>query len=93
MAKGTRLKDLSEHIIVLESKMQKLSVEYQEKVLELTKQIAEVSEVEQKHNELLQVEATRQHEAILHESTLRHEELLPLLNNQRSPLKPVVQKG
>ncbi len=78
MAEGTRLKDLNEHMNALESKMQTLTVEYQSRVLELTNQIKEVSNVEQKH-----------YESILKDSTKRHEELLLLLPNHVAPADPV----
>ncbi len=46
MAEGTRLRDLNEHMIALEAKMQSLTTEYQNRVVELTSQIKEVSDSE-----------------------------------------------
>ncbi len=78
MAEGTRLKDLNEHMLSLESKMQSLTSEYQGRVSDLANQIKEVREVEQKH-----------YETILKDSASRHEELLMLLTTRNVP----VEKG
>lgn len=86
MAEGTRLKDLSEHITVLEGRMQKLTTKYHSKVNELANQITEVKEVEQRHYEGLQREATARYESILKDNASRHEELLNLLANQQNLL-------
>ncbi len=78
MAEGTRLKDLNEHMLTLESRMHKLTTEYQERIVELTAQIKEVSDIEQKHYESMQAEAMR-----------RHEELLKILAVHNPPVVPV----
>ncbi len=64
-------------MLLLESRMHKLTTEYQERVVELTAQIREVSEVEQKHYDTMQTEAMH-----------RHEELLKLLSAQNSQAVP-----
>nr|CAD1827610.1 unnamed protein product [Ananas comosus var. bracteatus] len=65
MVEGTRLRDLSEHIITLKDKMQKLTSDYQGKVKELVAQINDVKETEQKHFMAVQKEATQRHELVL----------------------------
>ncbi len=92
MAEGTRLKDLNEHITALESKVQGLSVDYQDKVTELTTQIKEVSEVEQLHFESLQMEATKRHELMLRDNALRHEELLKIISAHTLPQMAAVPR-
>ncbi len=84
MAEGTRLRDLNEHMLTLESRMHILTTEHQERIVELTAQIKEVSDTEQKHYESLQVEAVRTHELMLKDNAAKHEELLMLLVNQGS---------
>ncbi len=84
MAEGTRLKDRHEHMLTLESRMHKLTTDYQDRVVELTAQIKEVSDIKQKHYESLQVEAVRRHELILKDSAAKHEELLTLLASRNS---------
>ncbi len=89
MAEGTRLRDLNEHMLTLESRMHNLTTEYQDRVVELAAQIKEVSETEQKHYENMQTEAMRRHELILKDSATKHEELLMLLASRNSPVAPV----
>ncbi len=85
MAEGTRLKDMNEHITTLETRVQKLTMDYQDKVGELATQIKEVSEVEQLHFEALQIEATKRHELMLKDNALRHDELLKLFSSHTAP--------
>uniref|UniRef100_A0A6V7QWD8 Uncharacterized protein n=1 Tax=Ananas comosus var. bracteatus TaxID=296719 RepID=A0A6V7QWD8_ANACO len=89
MAEGTRLRDLSEHLATLEGKLQKLTTDYQGKVRELSNQILEVKDVGQKHYEDLQAEATKRHDMVLRDNTIRHEELLKLLSTHAPPSKSV----
>ncbi len=65
MAEGTRLKDLNDHMVSLEEKMQKFTGDYQGRVKELTQQINEIKGVEQQHYEFLQSEAIKRHEELL----------------------------
>lgn len=81
------MRDLSEHLATLEGKLQKLTSEYQGKVRELSNQILEVKEVEQKHYEALQAEASKRHDLILKDNTIRHEELLKILSTHAPPQK------
>ncbi len=48
-------------------------------------QISEVREVEQKHYESLQIEATHRHELVLKDNATKHEELLQLLSHRVVP--------
>ncbi len=77
MAEGTRLRDLNEHMLALESKVQSFTTEYQGRVMELTSQIKEVSDIEQKHYETIKDNATK------------HEELLMLLATRNATTIPV----
>lgn len=62
MAEGTRLRDLSDHIMNLEERFQQLSSDCHQRIGGLTTQLAEVRDVGQKHYESLQIEATTRHE-------------------------------
>ncbi len=88
MAEGTRLKDLNEHMAILETKLQKLTLEYQDRVKELAAQIKEVSEVEQTHFTASQAEASRMHEFMLKDSALKHEEILRLFSTHSTSTFP-----
>ncbi len=88
MAEGTRLKDLGEHMSLLENKMQKLTVDYQGKVKELAEQISEIRAVEQRHYEALQAEAAKRHEVANRDNSARHEELLRLIATQSQVPRP-----
>ncbi len=88
MAEGTRLRDLNEHMTMLESKLQRLTTEYQDRVRELGNQINEVSITGQKQYEAIQVEATKRHESVLQDNANKHEELMKLLTLQSSFNKP-----
>nr|CAD1834919.1 unnamed protein product [Ananas comosus var. bracteatus] len=94
MAEGTRLRDLSEHLATLEGKLQKLTSDYQGKMRELSNQILEVKDMEQKHYEALQAEATKRHDMVLRDNTIRHEELLKLLSTHvlRRKLRAVTMR-
>lgn len=59
MAEGTWLRDLSEHLATLEGKVHKLTTEYQGKLRELSSQMNEIKELEQKHYEMLQTKMIR----------------------------------
>lgn len=91
MAEGMRLKYLSEHINSLERRMQKLTSDYQERIKELTDQVTEVREVDQRHYESLQLEATKRHESVLRDSASRYGKLLKLLAGSSSQHRLVSQ--
>ncbi len=76
---------------VLKLKLQRLTTEYQDKVKELGNQITEVSAIEQKHYESLQVEAAKRHKLVLKDSAARHEELMRLLATQPSSSMPMMK--
>ncbi len=78
MAEGTRLKDLNDHMITMEARMHKLTTEYHEKVGELSAQIKEVSEIEQRHYESMQAEAMRRHEELLKLLTAHNPQTVPV---------------
>ncbi len=80
MAEGTRLNNLTEHLYLLEEKMQELTSDYHGKVGELTNQIAEIKETEQRRYESLQVDASKRHEFVLRDNAHKHEELRRLLS-------------
>lgn len=88
MAKGTRLREINEHVHAIEERMQRLTTECNEKVEEklqqfnvdftkkmgiLAQQLDEILHESQQRYEALQIEAAKRHETMLQENARRHE--------------------
>ncbi len=97
MAEGTRLRDMSEHITLLEEKLQHITHECDARIEErmqqytldcnkqigaLAQQIDEIQHEGQQRYESIQIEPARRHEIIQQEGARRHQQLMELLTAQ-----------